>query len=143
MGVGDDTQLQPSNKNSPEQYMDCYNRHLWPNSHFPRSLCTLAFQTRGPSLPPPSFVLSPSDRLLLSPFPSLSLSLSLHSLSLSLSHSLTLSFSFPLSFGLNVHHAHPSRRTTPCDGTRPLLIINISRTRSAGKSPARPILCGL
>lgn len=31
----------------------------------------------------------------------------------------------------------------PCDGTRPLLIINISRTRSAGKSPARPILCGL
>ena len=78
------------------------------------------------------------------------------SLSLSLSLSLFLSDRFPrfLSFHLSLSLSlRPSAwmctmRTLPvepppCDGTRPLLIINISRTRSAGKSPARPILCGL
>lgn len=114
-----DTRLQPSNKNSPEQYMTAIIGTYGPDSHFPRSLCALAFQTYS------------------NPFPS------------SLSSFLLLSLCIPAPFlflsssfaGVDVHQTGTlPTGPPPCGGTRPLLIINISRTRSQQKSGAANIV---
>lgn len=112
-----DTRLQPSNKNSPEQYMTAIIGTYGPDSHFPRSLCALAFQTySSPHSLRPCRRLSP-DRT--RPFPP------------------------PLILFrcVDVHQTGTlPTGPPPCGGTRPLLIINISRTRSRQKSGAANIV---
>lgn len=120
-----DTRLQPSNKNSAEQYMTAIIGTYGLDSHFPAvSLCLGIPNLQGSLFSTVHVVVPPA----LAPVTHIP-------------RPLFLGPSHPLSQrGCAPNRAPFPPGPPPCGGTRPLLIINISRTRSRQKSGAANIV---